>query len=396
MQYTDLLFLFVFLPALLAAYYICRPKYRNIILIMFSLIFYSCGAPEYMWLLYLLLLVDAGVGCLIIKLKETNWKRNRFISIILMIVGIFFNLSILGYYKYFNFIVMNANRVFNTGFAARDILLPMGLSFFIFRAISYLVDCYSGRISQAEPVTAVTYLSFFGQIQSGPIARYETFKVSHRHLASSFSDGVVRFMIGFSKKVLIADVLNNITTEVFDETAVLTAPLAWLGAVCYSLQLYYDFSGYSDMAIGICKMLGYDCPENFDHPYMTKSIAEFWRRWHITLGAWFRDYVYIPLGGSRVKKSRLFFNLFVVWALTGIWHGAGWNFVAWGLGYFILISLEKSLQWPQKIRNRFIKTVYRILVLFIINFQWVIFRSVSLHKAVDFISSMFNARYGGG
>ena len=393
MQYTDLLFLFVFLPSLLAAYYICNPKYRNIILIMFSLVFYSCGAPRYMGLLYISLVIDAGLGCLIVKAKAI--KRARGVVRFLLGVGIVYNLGILVYYKYFNFIVANTNNFFGTDFSARDILLPMGLSFYSFRAISYLVDSYSGKISKADPVVAVTYLSFFGQIQSGPIARYDTFCVLQKKTYPCFSDGVVRFMIGFSKKVLIADVLNNITTEVFDSTTAPGFSLAWLGAICYSLQLYYDFSGYSDMAIGICNMLGYDCPKNFDHPYMTGSIAEFWRRWHITLGAWFRDYVYIPLGGSRVNKPRLYFNLFVVWILTGIWHGAGWNFIVWGLGYFILISIEQTWGWPEKIKNKLLRNFYRVFVLLIINFQWVLFRSADLQQGVDFIKSMCNIEFGG-
>ena len=195
-------------------------------------------------------------------------------------------------------------------------------------------------------------------------------------------------MIGFSKKILLSDVLSNIVTEVFDKTHQLSTPLAWLGAVCYSLQLYYDFSGYSDMAAGIGMMFGYDCPENFNYPYIAESVAAFWRRWHITLGSWFRDYIYIPMGGSRKGKGRLYLNLFTVWILTGLWHGTGWNFIAWGLGYFIFISLEKALGLPNKIPNRFFRNGYRILVLLLVNFEWVMFRSKGLLSGFAFLKTM--------
>ena len=269
-------------------------------------------------------------------------------------------------------------------------LLPLGLSFFTFKAISYLIDAYKGIIKTADNIQGLTYLSFFGQIQSGPIARYSDFNtINHLIQSSCFYNGVVRFMIGFSKKVLIADVLSNITIEIFDQTQAVSTPIAWLGAICYSLQLYYDFSGYSDMAIGISGMLGLYCPENFNYPYMTKSISEFWRRWHITLGAWFRDYVYIPMGGSRVGKMRLYLNLFVVWILTGIWHGAGWTFIVWGVGYFILIAIEKSLNIPNRFKNKVVKLCYRLFSLLFIIVQWVIFRSNNLEQGFSYVQSMF-------
>lgn len=236
---------------------------------------------------------------------------------------------------------------------------------------------------------SVMYLSFFGQVQSGPISRYELFDSEKYSPKSNLHDGIVRFMIGFSKKVILADVLSNVTIEVFDRTYAVSPSLVWLGAICYSLQLFYDFSGYSDMAIGIGNMLGYECPENFVYPYMTKSVAEFWRRWHISLGSWFRDYVYIPMGGSRVGKWRLYFNLLTVWILTGIWHGAGWNFIIWGFGYFVLIAFEKTMKLPERLPNCWWKWGYRILTLLFINFQWVLFRCDGMAKGILYIKTMF-------
>ncbi len=253
---------------------------------------------------------------------------------------------------------------------------------------------YKGKIKKEEfsILTALVYLSFFGQISSGPIARYSSFvkriTFSKEERNALLSDGAVRFLKGFCKKVLLANVLSNIVVEVFDKTGTLSTGLAWLGSICYSLQLYYDFSGYSDMAIGISNLFGYECPENFRYPYMTKSVSEFWRRWHITLGSWFRDYVYIPLGGSRVGKARLYLNLFVVWILTGLWYGADWNFVAWGLGYFVLIAFEKASGLPEKIRSKPLQLLYRIAVILIINFQWVMFRVSGFGAGMAFMKRM--------
>lgn len=206
----------------------------------------------------------------------------------------------------------------------------------------------------------------------------------------NFVEGVYRFMIGFCKKILLANVLVNITDAAFGATEdTMTMGLAWLGAICYTMQLFFDFAGYSDMAIGLSKMFGYQCPENFNYPYITASVSEFWRRWHITLGAWFRDYIYIPLGGSRVKsKGRLYFNLLMVWLATGIWHGASWNFIVWGLGYFVVIAFEKTTGWPEKFKHKWAKILYRIFSLAFINFQWVLFRAEGLKAGATYIKHM--------
>lgn len=386
MQFTDTLFLFLFLPTLLTVFYICPPKGRNIILILFSLFFYACGSPEFLGLLCISLIIDVALGSMIIRLRGSG--KGKIGALLLLIVGILYNVGILGYYKYAAFFLDNVNRILGTGFSAKTVLLPLGLSFYTFKAISYLADAYTGKITDIRPLQAVNYLSFFGQMQSGPIAGYETFCHNVPQKLSAFSDGAVRFMIGFSKKMLLSNVLVHITTEIFENTAALSTSLAWVGAVSFSLQLYYDFSGYSDMAVGICNLLGYECPENFNFPYATKSVAEFWRRWHMTLGAFFRNYVYIPMGGSRAGVFRLYLNLFVVWFLTGIWHGASWKFVLWGMGYFVLIAFEKTFRLPERLPNRALKTLYRVLALLLINFQWVLFRSVNLRSGLTYIKIM--------
>ena len=387
MQFTDLTFLLIFMPILLLVYYISKEEYRPYVLVAFSLLFYACGSPQYFLLLCGCVVVDVLIAGFLCRMQS----KEKFgpVAVLLLVFGILINLSVLGYYKYYDFVALNLNRFLHTQIEAKALILPLGISFFTFKAISLLIDAYKGKFTSYSMIQTVNYLTFFGQIQSGPIARFSEFKSlavgKERQLAS---DGAVRFMIGFAKKVLLANVLSNITTEIFADGVTLSTSLAWLGAVCYSLQLYYDFSGYSDMAIGICNMLGYGCPENFNYPYATKSVSEFWRRWHITLGGWFRDYIYIPLGGSRVGKARLYFNLFVVWFLTGLWHGANWNFIVWGLGYFVVIAVEKAFGLPEKFHTAIGRTIWRIVTLLFVNFQWVMFRCNSFGHGIYFIKTM--------
>ena len=315
---------------------------------------------------------------------------------ILLITGIALNAGILIYYKYADFILSFTKE--NAADVQKEVLLPLGLSFFTFKAISYLVDVYSGKAVLSEnPVHDALYLSFFGQIQSGPLSRYNDMcfpaeldgkKNARMNL---FSDGVLRFLIGFNKKVLLANILAKVTTEVFSTPVEkYTMAYAWLGSICFSLQLFFDFAGYSDMAIGLSEMFGYKCRENFNYPYMTESVAKFWRRWHISLSEWFRDYIYIPLGGSRNKnKWRVYFNLLVVWVLTGIWHGAAWTFVFWGLGYFVLISFERLTKLPDRLQSKPSKIIYRVFTLLFINCQWILFRSDTLKNGIRFIKRLF-------
>lgn len=394
MAATDVVFIFIFLPVSLLTLAF-RPKLQKYVLLFLSLFYYACGSPKYFVLLLGMLVLNVGLAYIIEMINEKSGERRW--SLFALIVGICLNIGVLFYYKYFDFMTASFNQVFGTTIAARNLLLPMGISFFIFKAISLLIDVYRGTVVlKKNPIYGALYLSFFGQIVSGPICRYNEFyeKIDEaggkKSAGDMFSDGGYLFVKGFIKKVLLANVLSLITVEVFTmDLEQTSAPLLWLGAVSYSLQLYYDFSGYSDMAVGIGRMFGISCPKNFDYPYMTKSVGEFWRRWHITLGAWFRDYIYIPLGGSRVEsRARLYFNLFIVWILTGIWHGANWTFIFWGLGYFVAIALERTFELPKRLKYKWSRFIYRIAVLAFINFQWVIFNSADLLTGLRYIKHM--------
>lgn len=399
MSITDITFLFIFLPILWTTYLV-KTEWQKYILLLLSLFFYACGSPQYFVIFLMAVVVNTTLGYGI-NIKETEIKLGitikKIISQICLGIGIVFNVSLLFYYKYYDFAVDNINHIFSTHFHARNLLLPLGISFFVFKAISFLVDVYRERISlKRNPVYPALYLSFFAQISSGPICRYGDFyciyeqKMSLKEKLANITDGGYLFVRGFVKKMILANVLSHITTEVFAMDIIDTSKiLLWLGAISFSLQLYYDFSGYSDMAIGIGQMFGIYCPENFNYPYMTTSVSEFWRRWHISLGNWFKEYIYFPLGGSRVdSKIRLYFNLLVVWLLTGIWHGANWNFVAWGLFYFVIIAFEKGTNLPNMLKSKVMKTVYRVLTLLFINFQWVLFNSVDLHSGLRYIKHM--------
>lgn len=395
MAMTDIAFMFIFLPISLLTILV-QPRWKKYVLLFLSLFYYACGSPRYFVLFLGMLAANVALTHAIRWVSVKKGEKNSGAKF-LLVIGILFNLAPLFYYKYYDFAIENINQIFHTTFGAKNLLLPMGISFFVFKSISLLVDVYKGAAKlENNPVFSALYLSFFGQIVSGPICRYNDFYQDWRAgsmakaVWSDFSKGGYLFVRGAVKKVLIANVLSPVVNEIFHMDMTQTsAPLLWIGAICYSLQLYYDFSGYSDMAIGIGNMYGIHCPENFNYPYATKSVSEFWRRWHISLGAWFRDYIYIPLGGSRVDtKFRLFFNLFVVWIATGIWHGANWTFIYWGLVYFVAIALEKALNLPGRLKTRPGKILYRIAVLAFINFQWVIFNSANLHAGLQYIRGM--------
>lgn len=398
MSTTDIAFLFIFLPISLVTYLI-KTEWQKYILLILSLFFYACGSPQYFVLFLGAVIVNVilGYGIKIKSIRECV-KGWRIISTICLFVGIIFNVSLLFYYKYYDFAVNNMNQWLSTNFQAKNLLLPLGISFFVFKAISFLVDVYSDKVDlKRNPVYPALYLSFFAQIQSGPICRYGDFysvyeqEMSIKDKLANITDGGYLFVRGFVKKMVLANVLSHITTEVFAmDVANTSKALLWLGAISFSLQLYYDFSGYSDMAIGIGEMFGIYCPENFNYPYITKSVSEFWRRWHISLGTWFKEYIYFPMGGSKVKsKIRLYVNLLVVWFLTGIWHGANWNFIVWGLLYFVIIAFEKTTGWPKNFKSKISKIVYQILTLLFINFQWVLFNSADLHSGLRYIKHMF-------
>lgn len=391
MSFTSMIFLFLFLPVSLILYYSFGKWFKDYLLLALSLLFYAAGSVKYALLFVLVILFIIVTGRIISAVKSTGLKRA------MLIAGTSVCIMMLLYYKYFDFGIRTYNSIFGKTIPTLDLALPLGISFFSFKAISYLADIYTGKIElHPDPVHDALYLSFFTQITSGPLSRYndmvfppglEGEKGANLTL---FSDGVYRFMIGFNKKVLLANTLANITAEVFSASASdLSCAYAWLGSICYSLELYYDFAGYSDMAIGLSEMFGYKCMENFNYPYMTESAAGFWRRWHISLSQWFRDYVYIPLGGSRNKNpGRVYFNLLVVWLLTGIWHGANWTFIAWGLGFFLMISFERLTGLPKKIKSKPGKAIYRIFTLIFINCEWILFRSDSIHDGFAFIARL--------
>lgn len=394
MSFSQLLFMFSFLPITLFFYYVTDGN--MLLLLAANLVFYACGTPEYVVLLFCASVITTAIGIGIEnsgKVKHSSASRRM-----LLVLGIVTNSLLLVYYKYsrFLFSVLGITLPFSTGWFMNSALtLPLGISFFTFKSISLLVDIYREKVSlEGKAIRGLAYLSFFGQIQSGPIGRFSDDGWSNGSVRFSwarFSGGLQRFAAGFIKKVIVADSIAKIADEVFAlQPGNISTGFAWLGAICYSLQLLFDFSGYSEMAIGVTNMFGISSEENFRYPYMTKSISEFWRRWHISLGSWFRDYIYIPLGGSRVNsKFRLYFNLLVVWLLTGIWHGTNWTFIVWGLAYCALICVEKAMGIPGKFKGVLMTTLYRLVCLGIIVLLWVPFRSPSLGYGLGFIKAMF-------
>lgn len=358
-------------------------------LLIASLIFYAWGEPKYVLLMIASILVNYGLGLLVDKVRHS-----KVLSRIVLTITAVLNLSVLYVFKYLMFTIENINSIAGLNITVPNIALPIGISFFTFQAMSYVIDVYREKgEAQVNPLNVGLYISFFPQLIAGPIVRYETvaYQIKHRvETFDNFSTGVVRFIIGLAKKVLLANTMGVVADYSFNmPNSELTVVMSWLGAIAYSLQIFFDFSGYSDMAIGLGKMFGFDFLENFDYPYISKSVSEFWRRWHMSLGTWFRDYVYFPLGGSRVKsKARLVFNLFVVWTLTGIWHGANWTFLCWGLMYFVLLTLEKLIGWEKKYPNKMI-TLRRIYTLFFVLMGWVLFRADSITDAWAYICTMF-------
>lgn len=395
MLFSSVEFIFIFLPIVIIIYFMLK-KYRfikNIFLLISSLFFYS----------------QNGVLGLMIRVIFINWvfgiliglfSARIFIKKFFMILVITINLSILFWYKYRNFFIENINFIFKLDLPIYNIILPLGISFFIFQAISYIIDIYRGNGKvQRNPFYIGLYLAFFPQLIAGPIVRYETVaeEIEHREEKwKDFSGGVSRFIVGLGKKILIANIMGQAADLTFTyvnngiyESSTCTA---WFGAIAYTFQIFFDFSGYSDMAIGLGKMFGFHFLENFNFPYMSKSVSEFWRRWHISLQTWFRDYVYFPLGGSQVEsKVRLVFNIFIVWLLTGVWHGANWTFILWGLMYFILILIEKLSDFPKKIG-----WFGHIYTMFFVIIGWVLFRSQSISSALIYLKAMFGIKTKGG
>lgn len=387
MLFSSTVFIFIFLPAVLLGYHaILRGnRARNILLLAASLLFYAWGEPVYVFLMLGSIAGNYGFGLL---LKRTARKKG------VLVFAVIFNLGILFYFKYLNFAVENINALFGTALSVPPVSLPIGISFFSFQAMSYVIDVYRGTAEvQRNPLDLGLYISFFPQLIAGPIVRYNTIaeQIGRRSVdPESFQDGVCRFLRGLAKKIILANNLSLAAERAFSLAGAgeITMAMAWLGSLSYTFQIYFDFSGYSDMAIGLGAMFGFRFEENFNFPYLSRSVSEFWNRWHISLGRWFRDYVYFPMGGSRVAKGKMLRNLFTVWLLTGIWHGAAWQFIVWGLGYGVIISLEKLSGFPRNCRSRLLRILYACLTFLIVNAGWVLFGAQSLSAALVQLRAM--------
>ena len=380
MLFTSISFLYYFLPVVLLLYFVLPKKFRNNILLISSLLFYFYGEPKYIFLMLFEILVSYIGGILIDKYKS----KSIFISVISI------HIFLLCIFKYTDFILSSINDIFNSNISLLNIALPIGISFYTFQILSYVIDVYNGKIKvQKNIFTLATYVSMFPQLIAGPIVRYETVEAelnNRTHSFDNFSYGVRRFVIGLSKKVLIANMLGELVNKfsLVDERSVV---LYWVYGVSYMLQIYFDFSAYSDMAIGMGRMFGFTFLENFNYPYISKSVTEFWRRWHISLSSWFKDYVYIPLGGSRCSILKNIRNILIVWCLTGLWHGASYNFLLWGLYFGIILIIEKFIL--NRVLDKLPSILKHIYVLFIVMISFVIFNASNLSDIMNTISGLF-------
>ena len=386
MVFSSILFIFRFLPIAMGIYFLTPKKFKNLSLLVLSLVFYSWGEPKYFFIMIISIFIDYFVSRGIEK-----YRTNKKISIALLCTSITFNLGMLFFFKYFNFFLENINNIFNLSLNYVKITLPLGISFYTFQTMSYTIDVFLGKVkAEKNIINFGAFVCLFPQLIAGPIVKYTDInkELKNREVnLNQIQDGVELFILGLGSKVLIANNIGALWTEI--ETigfSNISTILAWMGVLAFAFQIYFDFSGYSLMAIGLGKMLGFNFPRNFNYPYISRSITEFWRRWHITLGSWFREYVYISLGGNRVGKYRLYFNLFVVWFLTGFWHGASYNFILWGLYFFALISIEKA--GILKFLNRH-KIFSHIYALFFIIMGWALFAVVDLNQLKILIQRMF-------
>ena len=387
MTFSSINFLFYFLPLVLTFYFLVPNNFKNLVLLFSSLVFYAWGEPIYIFIMAFSCIIDYTHAIIIDK------NRDNFKSKLALISSISINLSLLGFFKYSNFFIEISNSLTGSSFSYFDVILPIGISFYTFQTMSYTIDVYRGEAKvQKNIITLSTFVTLFPQLVAGPIVRFVDIQnqlEKRNHTLEKFYNGVCRFIFGLSKKVIIANNLGaiwfNIKNIPYNELSVASS---WLGIICFTLQIYFDFSGYSDMAIGLGKIFGFNFLENFNYPYISKSITEFWRRWHISLGIWFRDYVYIPLGGNRCKKGKWFFNIFVVWFLTGFWHGASFNFIIWGLYFGIILIIEKS--FLLNILDKTPKFINHIYVLTLVIVSFVFFEIEGLKNGFSYLNSMFN------
>ena len=389
MIFSSIFFIFVFLPIVLLIYYIVPFAWKNLVLLLFSLLFYAWGEPVYVVLMLLGIGINYVSGMEIESHMEAgNKNKAKFACIVAAVI----NFLILGFYKYYGFLIENLNAGLHLDIPYKELALPIGISFYTFQTMSYVIDVYRGKVkAQHDPVAFGAYVSMFPQLIAGPIVRYSDVEQQLRSRKISwerFGEGSVWFLRGLGKKVLIANNIGSLYEAVSSlgasEMSVLTA---WIGCFAYTMQIYFDFGGYSDMAIGLGKMLGFDFIKNFDYPYISKSITEFWRRWHISLSSWFKEYVYIPLGGNRGGTWKSIRNLMIVWMLTGLWHGAAWNFILWGFYYGVLLCIEKYVLG--EVLERLPNAARHVYTLILVMVGWVLFFSPSLGGAAAYLGAMF-------
>lgn len=392
MLFSSVVFLFVFFPVVLLLYYLFffSRAIQNIILLLASLVFYAWGEPLYVLLMIASILVNSLLAGVIGKLRSKKLRKG------FLFIAVAANVATLFVFKYLGFVMEVL------GLPVISLPLPIGISFFTFQALSYVVDVYRGTVKAENPFYVGLYISFFPQLIAGPIIQYNTIAEQIRHRKSSFdmiSVGICRFIVGLGKKILFSNCFAGIADNIFGWSAIGTermavpAMLAWLGSIAYTLQIYYDFSAYSDMAIGLGLCFGFKFPENFNYPYIAESVSDFWRRWHISLTNWFREYVYFPLGGSRVANQDFMVrNMLIVWILTGIWHGANWTFIFWGLMYFVFQLAERFFEYPKKMKSPFLKHFYALMV---VNALWVVFRADDLYQAGRFFMNMLGINNNG-
>ena len=389
MLFSSTTFIYLFLPITIAFYYALKwnRTLQNIFLLIASLVFYAWGEPKFVLVMILSIIANWFFGFLVDKKRES-----KKISRLIIALDVAFNLGILFVFKYLNFTNSIFGSIFGKSLPIPEIALPIGISFFTFQAMSYVIDVYRGKGQAQKNILNVgLYISLFPQLIAGPIVRYETVAdeiLNRKETVDDFFDGFARFIVGLAKKVLLANTFAILADAAFNQVGELSVTFSWLGAIAYTLQIFFDFSGYSDMAIGLGRMFGFHFLENFDYPYISTSVSEFWRRWHMSLGTWFRDYLYFPLGGSRVKKPRMVFNLFVVWSLTGLWHGANFTFILWGLLYFVLLTFEKLTGFDKKTGKAI--TVFKwFYTIFFVVLGWVLFRAENLSDVLSYIGAMF-------
>ena len=395
MVFSSATFLILFLPVTLIAYYLIgvvltkNIAVKNCILLIASLLFYAWGEPVYIFLMLISILFNYVIGKDIAASQDAEQPKR---AKTLFILAVCFNLGVLGFFKYAGFLTDNINALFGWHIVMPSLPLPIGISFYTFQIMSYIIDLYNGKIKvQNNLVSFALYISLFPQLIAGPIVKYKEIdrQLTHRRESwNKYARGLTRFTVGLAKKLVLANTLGSVFNAVqSDDISSLSTLSAWIGILCYTLQIYFDFSGYSDMAIGLGSMFGFRFNENFRYPYAATSVTDFWRRWHISLSSWFKDYVYIPLGGNRRKTPRVILNLMIVWLLTGLWHGASWNFVAWGVFYGVLLILEKYVL--HGLLERLPVTVRRVLTMLCVVIGWVLFSAASLSDALAYLKVMF-------